>query len=117
SCLTVGQFPQAGGNETSFGVNGLRNNFRGPGYTDVDFSINKNTSIPHWEAAKLGIAFQFFNLFNHPNFDQPVNDVEGGAGYFGTIQSTVSTPTSILGAFLGGDAAPRIIQLKASFTF
>ncbi|MFZ0582396.1 MAG: carboxypeptidase regulatory-like domain-containing protein, partial [Candidatus Acidiferrales bacterium] len=114
SCLTVGQFPQAGGNETSFGVNGLRNNFRGPGYTDVDFSINKNTSIPHWEAAKLGIAFQFFNLFNHPNFDQPVNDVEGGAGYFGTIQSTVSTPTSILGAFLGGDAAPRIIQLKAS---
>ena len=117
SCVTEAQFPQAGGAETSFGVNGLRNKFRGPGYTDVDFSVAKNTAIPHWESAHFGIAFQMFNLFNHPNFDQPSNDVENGPGYFGTIQSTVSTPTSILGAFLGGDAAPRIIQLKASLIF
>ena len=26
----------------------------------------------------LGIGSRFFNLFNHPNFDQPVNDVEVG---------------------------------------
>jgi hypothetical protein len=117
SCVTESQFPEGGGAETSFGANGLRNKFRGPGYTDVDFSVNKNTSIPHWEAGKLGIAFQMFNVFNHPNFDQPINDVEAGPGGFGTIQATVSTPTSILGAFLGGDASPRIIQLKASLTF
>jgi Carboxypeptidase regulatory-like domain len=115
-CLSNSQFPDPG-TESTFGVNGLRNKFRGPGYTDVDMSIAKKTAIPHWEGATFNIAVQAFNLFNHPNFDQPVNDINGGAGYFGTIQSTVSTPTSILGAFLGGDAAPRIVQLKASVTF
>jgi hypothetical protein len=35
----------------------------------------------------------------------------------GTLTSAASTPTSILGAFLGGDASPRLIQLKASFVF
>jgi hypothetical protein len=29
----------------------------------------------------------------------------------------VNTPTSILGSFLGGDANPRLVQLKANFTF
>jgi hypothetical protein len=29
----------------------------------------------------------------------------------------VSPPTSILGSFLGGDASPRLIQLKANITF
>jgi hypothetical protein len=115
-CLTTAQFPTPG-SETDFGVNGLRNKYRGPGYTDVDFSLAKKTAIPHWEGASFNVAIQTFNLFNHPNFDQPLNDISDGAGGFGTIQSTISTPTSILGAFLGGDAAPRIAQLKASITF
>jgi hypothetical protein len=67
------------------------------------------------ERAKIGVGFQFFNLFNHPNFDQPLNDVSNPA--FGLIQRTVNTPTSILGSFLGGDASPRLIQLKAEFKF
>jgi hypothetical protein len=57
----------------------------------------------------------FFNLFNHPNFDQPGADIASPT--FGTITSTVNTPTSILGSFLGGDASPRQIQLKGSLTF
>jgi hypothetical protein len=117
NCLLFSQFPEAGGAETSFGVNGLRNKYRGPGYTDVDMAIAKKTAIPHWEGATFNVAVQAFNLFNHPNFDQPLNDVEYGPGAFGTIQATISTPTSILGAFLGGDASPRIVQLKASVTF
>jgi hypothetical protein len=63
----------------------------------------------------LQVGFQFFNLFNHPNFAAPVADISNGA--FGTIQSQVSPPTSILGSFLGGDASPRLIQVKAQFTF
>jgi hypothetical protein len=35
----------------------------------------------------------------------------------GLIYAAASTPTSVLGAFLGGDASPRLIQLKASFVF
>ena len=33
----------------------------------------KNTKIPGRENATLGIGFQFFNLFNHPNFGFPDN--------------------------------------------
>ena len=69
-CLTSDQFSEDG-----FAPNGSRNKFRGPGYTDVDFSVIKNTTIPHWERANFGIAFQIFNLLNHPNFDQPINDL------------------------------------------
>jgi hypothetical protein len=92
-----------------------RNQFVGSGYTDTDLDLTKGFKIPHWESANLKVGAQFFNLFNHPNFGQPLADVEGTG--LGTINSLVSTPTSILGSFLGGDAAPRLIQLKGNFTF
>jgi len=111
---TQGQFPIPGC-ETGFGVAGLRNHFRGPQYVNTDFTIFKNTSIPHWERGKLGIGFQFFNLFNHPNFNFPVSNI--ASPLFGQTDSLVSPPTSILGSFLGGDASPRLIQLKATLSF
>jgi hypothetical protein len=92
-----------------------RNQFVGSGYTDTDLDLTKGFKIPHWESANLKAGAQFFNLFNHPNFGQPLSDVEGSN--LGQINSLVSTPTSILGSFLGGDAAPRLVQLKANFTF
>jgi hypothetical protein len=39
-----------------------------------------------------------------PELRAPVNDIANGA--FGNVSYTVSTPTSILGSFLGGDASP-----------
>jgi outer membrane receptor protein involved in Fe transport len=108
---------------TSLAFNQARNQFRGPNYFDTDFSVMKHTKLT--EMTSLGVGVQFFNLFNHPSFDQPVNDISAfagagvpvGRGDFGTIVSTVNTPTSILGSFLGGDASPRLIQLKAEFKF
>ncbi len=93
-----------------------RNQLFGPNYTDFDMDIAKAFKIPGWESANLKVAAQFFNLFNHTNFQIPLNDVSNG-GVNGELYSTASTPTSILGAFLGGDASPRLIQLKASFNF
>jgi hypothetical protein len=69
------------------------------------------------ERASLGFGVQFFNLLNHPNFDQPINDISNANHQFGVIQRTANTPTSVLGSFLGGDASPRLIQLKAEFKF
>ncbi len=103
------------GSEGTFGADGLRNIFRGPHYFDTDFSFTKRTKIPRWERGELAIGLQFFNLFNHPNFNLPSNNV--GSGFFGTSQATVNPPTSILGSFLGGDASPRLIQIKAQFVF
>jgi hypothetical protein len=92
-----------------------RNQFFGPHYFDTDMTVMKYTNIPRWETAKLGLGVQFFNLFNHPNFESPVNDIH--SSNFGQVLDTVNTPTSILGSFLGGDASPRLIQLTAKFNF
>ena len=110
-CLTTTSFTPA---LTSFG-NQRRNQFFGPRFFDTDLTVLKNFHFPHWESAKLGIGLQFFNLLNHVNFDQPVADVQDPS--FGQIINTVTTPTSIVGSFLGGDASPRMIQVKGQLTF
>ena len=110
-CLTSAMFSPA---TDGFG-NQRRNQFYGPKYFDTDLTVMKSFNIPKWERGKLSVGAQFFNLFNHPNFDQPIGDVANPQ--FGSVVTTVNTPTSILGSFLGGDASPRLIQLKASLTF
>lgn len=89
--------------------------FFGPGYFNTDLGISKTTSLPYWESARLSLGFQFFNVLNHPNFDQPVNNVADPQ--FGDILYTVSPPTSIFGSGLGADASPRLIQVRASLSF
>jgi hypothetical protein len=92
-----------------------RNRFRGPNYFNTDFAIMKNTRVPGWETAVLGIGFQFFNFFNHPNFGIPDPGISDPL--FGQVFYPAQPPTGILGAAFGGDVAPRMIQLKAQLIF
>jgi carboxypeptidase family protein len=92
-----------------------RNHFRGPSYFNTDFSVMKSSKLPGWGKGVLGIGLQFFNFFNHPNFSLPDNDIS--VPTFGQIQFLEQPPTSILGAGLGGDVAPRMIQLKVQLQF
>jgi carboxypeptidase family protein len=115
-CFLSSQFAPSTSSPTGFGDQ-TRNQYRGPDYFNTDLSVMKSFPIPGWEGARLGLGFQFFNLFNHPNFDKPVNDLAQGAGNFGMIQSTISAPTSILGSFQNADASGRIIQVKANLVF
>jgi len=78
-------------------------------------SVMKNFRIPRWEGAELEIGAQAFNVLNHPNFDQPVGDISNPQ--FGFINRTVATPTSIFGSFLGADASPRALQIRAQLRF
>ncbi|MBA3913132.1 MAG: carboxypeptidase regulatory-like domain-containing protein [Acidobacteriales bacterium] len=110
-CLNSSQFLSAG-SETSFG-NLRRNSFRGPGYFNSDFTVLKN--IPITERFRLGIGATAYNVFNHPNFANPVGDVS--SGQFGTIQTTVVPPTSPYGAFVGSAVSGRILQLNGRLTF
>ncbi len=89
-----------------------RNQFRSPSYISSDFAIMKNTKIR--ENVGLGIGFQFFNVFNHPNFSPWDNFTSDST--FGQIQYLEQPPTGILGS--GATAAQgRMIQLKAQLRF
>lgn len=92
-----------------------RNQYRGPGFFNSNFSLNKNFNLT--ERAKFGIGANFYNVFNHANFYVPYPYLSGGKGYAGIPQETVSVPASPFGNFLGADASPRLIQLQAKITF
>jgi hypothetical protein len=92
-----------------------RNRFHGPHYFNTDFTIMKSTKLPGRENTTLKLGFQFFNLFNHPNFGFP--DAGLSSPTFGLIGGLEQPPTGILGSQIGGDVAPRMIQLKAELKF
>jgi len=92
-----------------------RNRFRGPGYVNVDFAVMKNTKVPRWENANLGIGVQFFNFFNHANFGFPV--AQSSDPGFGQLVYLEQSPTSILGSTIQANVARRMIQLKAQLQF
>lgn len=79
----------------------------GPGFVNTDFSVIKRFAFRE----NLGLDFraEFFNLFNHAQFDTP-SFFGGGTGadlnapgQFGRITSTVNNP--------------RVIQFGLKFTF
>jgi hypothetical protein len=111
-CLNTADFTTS---PSGFG-NVTRNQLRGPHYFDSDFTLMKQTKIPGWEKGQIGFGAQFYNVFNHPNFQSPVGDVSN-PNFFGSIVSTVNPPTTAFGSGLGANASPRIIQAKLQFSF
>jgi hypothetical protein len=71
-------FPAPG----TFG-NAGRNILDGPGYQNVNVSLLKDTKLS--EEINLQLRAEFFNLFNHPNFNLPDNFL--GSPTFGRITS------------------------------
>jgi hypothetical protein len=117
ACMTPAQFTSPVNATTgvaTFG-NERRNQIYGPYFFDTDLTIMKNFRIPKWEGAELQIGAQAFNILNHPNFDQPVGNIADPN--FGYSIRTVATPTSIFGSFLGADASPRALQIRAQLRF
>src|SRR5271157_132470 len=97
-----------------------RNSVRGPHFTYSDIYLTKK--FPITKAVSLRFDTQFFNAFNHPNFALPSNVQAGVPGVyipekFGTLESTISPPTGLLGVGLGGDSSPRMIAFQARIEF
>ena len=102
-----------------------RNAFTGPPFKDFDISLVKNMAFREW----LNIQFRadFFNVFNHPNFSNPMlpafgldflqggmPDANGrGVGY---LPITATPDVGSGNPFLGG-GGPRTIQLGLKFRF
>jgi hypothetical protein len=85
--------PDAGtnGNEKS-------NGFRNPGFIETDSTLYKNTHIT--ERVNFQIRFEFFNLFNHPNFQNVQGDLS--QANFGMVTSQL---------------LPRFWQIGGKITF
>ena len=98
----------AGTAGTDFGNVG-RNVLRGPKQVNVDFSINKR--FPIGESKNIEFRAEFFNLFNHVNFANPISNfnavpssnispttgqiINNNPGDFGRINSTSNNPRLI----------------------
>lgn len=65
--------------------NAGRNIVQGPGYQNWDFSTFKNFRIR--ESKTLQFRAELFNIFNHPNFRLPTNDIS--SPNFGTISEAL----------------------------
>jgi len=101
-----------------------RNALRGPGYHNVDFSIFKNTDIT--EKLRLQLRAEIFNIFNHPNFSNPLlpgfsadmtSSIDPATGRgTGFLPITVTPDVGIGNPFLGG-GGPRNIQLALKLIF
>ena len=61
----------------------------GPGQHNWDVSLIKNTKL--WEHGTLQFRSEFYNIWNHAQFNPPAgNNINGGD--FGNIRSSSVTP-------------------------
>ncbi len=102
-----------------------RNALTGPSFAQFDFSLAKNTQIT--ESVKMQIRADAFNLFNHPNFSNPmlpafgVDFLQGslpdanGRG-IGFLPITATPDVGSGNPYLGGGGA-RNLQLALKFSF
>lgn len=98
---------------TGFGTMG-RNSIYGPHFFDIDASLMKDVKIT--ERVTFTFGMQAYNIINHPNFDQPVDNL--ASPVFGSSVLEVGSPTSILGSFFSpGAAAPRFLEVKGTVRF
>ena len=72
----------------------------GPGQFNFDMALVKDTKI--WEAGTLEFRAEAYNVWNHPQFNPPANNINA-LTTFGTITSTANTP--------------RVIQFGLKFLF
>jgi hypothetical protein len=112
--------------ETGFSDTG-RNTFRGPFQNRFDFSVMKLFHIN--ERFQLKYRFDAFNIFNHPSFDTPNNDITlnpcfGGVGsssfcsYLGPGPVGNGQPAQgSLGVIQHTIGSPRFLQMSLRLLF
>jgi len=92
-----------------------RNQYYGPGVHNWDFQVAKNFAL-YGENTRLTFKADFFNLFNHTNFANPVGDRSNAN--FGKITQTVGTATATAVGTTGGPlGGARLVQLSLRLQF
>ena len=100
---------------TDFGNVG-RNVLRGPRQTNVDFSIIKR--LPISESKNIELRAEFFNLFNHVNFANPISNLNAFTSSGGSIDANgrILNPGDF-GRIISTSNNPRIIQFVLKLNF
>ena len=86
-----------------------RNIFRGPSFTNLDFSVSKIWKLN--ERVKLQFRGEFFNILNHANFD--VFTMNTDLGVPSNVGTVVFTPDVAASNPVIGSGGSRHIQLGA----
>jgi hypothetical protein len=87
--------------------NGGRNEVYGPGVTNFDFSLFKDNRIK--ENLNLQFRAEFFNLFNHSNFEAPIDN--------STLFDSTGAPIGSAGLIDATSTANRQIQFALKLIF
>jgi hypothetical protein len=113
SCATSACFSTSSfATPTSFNAS-ARNGFRGPGYFNTDLNLKKSFALT--ERVKFTLGANFFNVLNHPNFDNPVSNNLSSS--FGHITTAAVSPTTPYGAFASAAEGMRIVQVIGKISF
>ena len=97
--------------ESLFGLDG-RNLFRAPFGVRFDMTLGKNFDLS--EKYKLRFNVNAYNVFNHPNFDAPNNDIQLFPSFAPPAVSPTSTTLGIIQHTLGSS---RFLELNLHLTF
>jgi hypothetical protein len=97
--------------ESLYGTSG-RNLFRGPFQVRFDMSLAKE--FPFEQRFNLRFEFDAFNIFNHPDFDAPNNNVTFFPNFTGP---PASPPSGSLGQIQHTVGSPRFLQLVLHLAF
>jgi hypothetical protein len=87
-----------------------RNCLRGPRQLNLDFALAK--LFPLFESQSFEFRTEFFNLFNHPNFANPISNLNALFASTGQVLSAGN-----FGRVISASNNPRIIQLSLKFSF
>ena len=89
-----------------------RNAFRGPFGVRFDMTIGKDFRLS--ERFRLRFNLDAFNVFNHPNFDAPNNNVSFFPDY---APPPTYPPAGSLGIIQHTIGSPRFLQLDLHLNF
>jgi hypothetical protein len=92
-----------------------RNQYYGPDLVNFDLTASKSFAL-HGEHTNLQFRADFFNIFNHTNFANPVRNESSAS--FGKITQTVGSATATsVGTTAGPFGGARQIQLALRLNF
>jgi hypothetical protein len=117
--VLVGQLIPSSNGTASAGATGtdIGNVLRGPKQTNVDFSVIRR--FPIRESKNIEFRAEFFNLFNHVNFTNPISNLNAFASSGGSIDPNTGQLINPgdFGRIISTSNNPRLVQFALKLNY